>query len=86
MELLDFVVRQTDKYIDSIPREERKKYGQFFTSNETAIFMANLFDIPENKTTLCILDTGAGTGILSAALIQRLQGISSLQKIKLAMA
>lgn len=83
MELLDFVVRQTDKYIDSIPREERKKYGQFFTSNETAIFMANLFDIPENKTTLCILDTGAGTGILSAALIQRLQGISSLQKIKL---
>ncbi|MDU6959533.1 MAG: rRNA adenine N-6-methyltransferase family protein, partial [Veillonella dispar] len=83
MELLDFVIRQTDKYIDSIPRTERKKYGQFFTSIETAVFMASLFDIPENKSTLRILDTGAGTGILSAALIQRLEGISSLQKIYL---
>lgn len=83
MELLDFVIRQTDKYIDSIPRTERKKYGQFFTSIETAVFMASLFDIPENKSILRILDTGAGTGILSAALIQRLEGISSLQKIYL---
>lgn len=83
MELLDFVIRQTDKYIDSIPRAERKKYGQFFTSIETAAFMASLFDIPKNKDTLRILDTGAGTGILSAALIQRLESVSSLKKIYL---
>lgn len=83
MEILDFVVKQTDKYIDSMPREERKKYGQFFTSNETAVFMASLFDIPKNKSILRILDTGAGTGVLSAALIERLQEVSDIQKIYL---
>ena len=83
MEILDFVVKQTDKYIDAMPREERKKYGQFFTSNETAVFMASLFDIPKNKSVLRILDTGAGTGVLSAALIERLQEVSDIKKIYL---
>ena len=39
--------------------------------------MAALFDVPENKTRLQILDAGAGSGILSIALIERLQEILS---------
>ena len=67
MKLLDFVIQTTNKYIDEMPKSQRKKYGQFFTSKETAVFMAALFDVPENKTRLQILDAGAGSGILSIA-------------------
>lgn len=83
MSLLDFVVRATDKYIDEMPKTQRKKYGQFFTSKETAVFMAELFDVPVNKTYLRILDAGAGSGILSVALIERLQSAFRIQHVHL---
>lgn len=66
-----------------MPKSQRKKYGQFFTSKETAIFMASLFSIPIEKEELYILDPGAGSGILSAALIDRLQEYPSIQHIHL---
>ena len=47
------------------------------------MFMADLFSMPVGKTEVSILDPGAGSGILSAALIERLQSISDLQKIHL---
>lgn len=50
MKLLDFAIQTTNKYIDEMPKSQRKKYGQFFTSKETAVFMAELFDVPVNKT------------------------------------
>ena len=81
--ILDHVTDTTYKYIEQMPKTERKAYGQFFTSRETAIFMADLFNIPTGKTEVSILDPGAGSGILSAALIERLQLISDLQKIYL---
>lgn len=83
MSLLDFVVRATDKYIEKMPKTQRKKYGQFFTSKETATFMAGLFNTPANKERLCILDAGAGSGILSVALIERLQSMPQLRYIRL---
>lgn len=83
MKLLDFAIQTTNKYIDEMPKSQRKKYGQFFTSKETAVFMAGLFDVPENKTRLQILDAGAGSGILSIALIERLQEIPQLQYVHL---
>ncbi|AEC01480.1 Eco57I restriction-modification methylase domain-containing protein [Parasphaerochaeta coccoides] len=83
MSLLDFTIKMTNEYIEKMPKSLRKKYGQFFTSKETAIFMAELFDIPQNKEELHILDAGAGTGILSIALIDRLQNMSYFQKIHL---
>jgi len=83
MKLLDFAIRNTTEYVKKMPKDLRKKYGQFFTSKETAIFMADLFDIPTNKATLKILDAGAGSGILSIALIERLQAFSSIQSIEL---
>ena len=65
-----------------MPKFMRKKYGQFFTSPETAAFMADLFAIPLQES-ISILDPGAGSGVLSVALIERLQNVPSIKKIKL---
>ena len=46
MNMIDYIVDQTTKYIEQMPKSQRKKYGQFFTSKETAIFMASLFSFP----------------------------------------
>lgn len=66
-----------------MPKKERKKYGQFFTSKDTARYMAGLYHIPVNQAEVSILDAGTGTGILSCAFIEKLEQIDSIQKIKL---
>ena len=83
MNLLDFTISNTSEYIKKMPKDLRKKYGQFFTSKETAIFMSELFDRPLNTQSLEILDAGAGSGILSMALLNRLQTFSGIQEVKL---
>ncbi len=83
MSLLDFAIQTTNRYIEKMPKTQRKNYGQFFTSKETAVFMAELFEVPVNKEQLYILDAGAGSGILSIALIERLQRIPQLRHIHL---
>ena len=55
MKMIDHVCTATVEYIDRMPKSKRKKYGQFFTSKETAVFMAGLFSIPEGRTSLSIL-------------------------------
>lgn len=82
MKLIDYVAEQTIKYIEQMPKSGRKKYGQFFTSKETAVFMASLFDVPDREE-LVILDPGAGSGILSVALLERLQEYSDVKSVKL---
>ena len=82
MSMIDYVFQHTTEYIDHMPKSLRKKYGQFFTSPETAMFMANLFTIPR-KETVSVLDPGAGSGILSAALIERMQSEPIVNKIEL---
>lgn len=82
MSMIDYVFQQTIEYIDHMPKSLRKKYGQFFTSPETATFMAELFEIPRQKS-LSILDPGAGSGILSVALIERLQNDPCIEEIDL---
>lgn len=67
--ILDAVVENTNAFITSVPKSQRKKFGQFFTTAKTARFMASLFCIDLNKQELFLLDAGAGTGILSAALL-----------------
>ena len=81
--MLDCIIERTNRYIDSMPKKERKKYGQFFTSKETARFMSKLYSIPKNKSEVSILDAGAGSGILSCALIERLEQMDFVQKIEL---
>ena len=63
MKLLDRVVESTTEYIETMPKTLRKKYGQFFTSKETAVFMAGLFNILEGCIEISVLDPGAGSGI-----------------------
>ena len=82
MKLLDRVVESTTEYIETMPKALRKKYGQFFTSKETAMFMASLFNISEGSTEISILDPGSGSGILSIALLERLDTLS-VKKVNL---
>ena len=80
--MLEQVIERTDKFIDTMTKTERKKIGQFFTSPATARFMASLYDVPD-KAALTVLDAGAGSGILSAALMERLDGIASIERVDL---
>lgn len=83
MSMIDYVLQATTEYIEHMPKSMRKKYGQFFTSKETAIFMAELMNIPADKEIISVLDPGAGSGILSVALIERLQAFTSIRRIEL---
>ena len=80
--MLEKIIENTSEYIDSMPKTERKKYGQFFTSIETARYMAELFEIPVTQDKISILDAGAGSGILSCAMIERLEYIDTVKKIE----
>lgn len=71
--LIDSVYGITSAFLGSIPKKERKKYGQFFTSRKTAEFMASLFTVNHDKPVLKLLDAGSGTGLLTAALVERLR-------------
>lgn len=71
--ILSLAYKTTKSFINSRAKSERKAFGQFFTSMITAEFMASLFCIDFDKPSLTILDAGAGTGILSAALVQRIR-------------
>lgn len=81
--ILDAVVGNTNAFIASVPKSQRKKFGQFFTTAKTAMYMAALFCIDLNKEELSLLDAGAGTGILSAALLDRIFQMGYTGKIKL---
>lgn len=70
--MLSSVIHNTDCFMASVPKSTRKKYGQFFTNMTTAKYMAALFDFDLSKSKLHILDAGAGSGILSAAVIDKL--------------
>ncbi len=64
--LAEYAARAASTYSKHRKFEERKARGQFFTPETVATFMATLVDIrqPEIK----VLDPGAGTGVLIAAL------------------
>jgi len=81
--MLEKIIELTNEYIESMPKKERKKYGQFFTSMETARFMAGLYNFDEKTGKVSVLDAGAGSGILSCAFIERLETIDSIQEIEL---
>lgn len=65
--MLDNIVKKTDHYTKGNCKAVRKDKGQFFTPLSIAKLMAN-FAASESKH-LCILEPGAGNGLLSAALI-----------------
>lgn len=70
--MLDLIDKNTKEFLSTIPKVKRKEYGQFFTDLSIAQFMASLFEVDRSKSSIKILDAGAGTGILGIALVQRL--------------
>ncbi|MBE6312565.1 MAG: DNA methyltransferase [Bacteroidales bacterium] len=67
--MLQAILQRTKDFIARVPKENRKQYGQFFTSDRTALYMAEMFHFDFLKPEITLLDTGAGTGILSAAAV-----------------
>lgn len=70
--MLRDVIESTTAFVETMPKAQRKAYGQFFTTELTARYMADLFVIDLTQPTIRILDAGAGTGVLSAALVERI--------------
>ena len=81
MGLLETIYESTFKYLQNVPKKQRKEIGQFFTTIDIAKYMVSMFDEPR-KDTIRLLDPGAGSGILSAAAIERLQACN-VQKVQL---
>ena len=70
--MLRNVIESTTAFVETMPKAQRKAYGQFFTTELTARFMTELFVINLTLPTIRILDAGAGTGVLSAAIVERI--------------
>ena len=81
--MLNHVISKTLEFLENMPKSIRKKKGQFFTSKETAEFMANLFELSNLPPKIQILDPGSGTGILSAAILDRLFSAKKFSEIQL---
>jgi adenine-specific DNA-methyltransferase len=71
----------TIEYLESKSKAERKKIGQFFTSESTAEYMGRLFDAEAEDVT--IADFGVGTGILTAAVLDHLFRSKRLKSVRL---
>lgn len=81
--MLAAITNRTKFFIEEMPKVKRKKKGQFFTSMETARFMVGMFDLSLLPEHVRILDPGTGSGILSAAIISRLNEASTVKSIHL---
>lgn len=66
----EFASTLTKKYIKTIDLAEKKKDGQVFTPLEIANYMAGMIALP--KRDFSLIDPGAGTGILLAAVCDQI--------------
>ena len=69
--MLSLAVRNTRKLVRRKVEEENVRLGRYFTKKEQAAKMAAMLTLPQ-KETVYVLDAGAGTGILAAAVVERL--------------
>ena len=81
--MLNIICQKTNDFISEMPKTLRKGYGQFFTSVETARFMASLFDLTSLKKSVSILDAGAGSGILAISIAERILRQDSSIKVEI---
>ena len=70
--MLNLAVRNTGKLIREKSKSENVRLGRLFTKKDTARLMANMASLDKSKSAYTILDVGAGTGILSAAIVERI--------------
>ncbi len=80
--MLKLAVRNTKKLIREKSQTENIRIGRFFTKRSTAFLLADMI-VPEKKEHVRILDAGAGTGILCAALLERLCKAEAAERITL---
>jgi len=78
--LLDFVDAAQRRHEVRTSSEERKGRGQFFTPPSIATFMSGLVRIPPRH--FRVLDPGAGTGVLSAAICERIIRLRSARDVE----
>jgi adenine-specific DNA-methyltransferase len=79
MNLVEYVDKATIQYINNNRKSIRKKSGQFFTPASVASFMGSMID--SDKSELNILDAGGGTGILTAAVCQKIADLGKTHRI-----
>ena len=70
--MLNLAVRNTGKLIREKSKSQNVRLGRLFTKKDTARLMADMIITDENKAAYTILDPGAGTGILSAAAVEKI--------------
>jgi adenine-specific DNA-methyltransferase len=68
--MLNLAVRNTGKLIRAKSKSENVRLGRLFTKKDTARLMADMATETSTKSVITVLDAGAGTGILSAAVIE----------------
>ena len=66
--MIEKILALTARYKATNSKSERKKKGQFFTSPNTALYMAQ--EVVRKAEHLSVLDPGCGNMILSAAVIE----------------
>lgn len=72
MKMLSLAVRNTGKLIREKSKAENVRLGRLFSKKDTARLMADMIKLDKTKKAYTILDPGAGTGILSAAIIEKI--------------
>lgn len=70
--MLSLAVRNTGKLIREKSKSENIRLGRLFAKKDVARLMASMLTLDSERTAYTILDPGAGTGILSAAVIERI--------------
>lgn len=79
--LVSAALELQEQHESSTPRSHSKTHGQFFTPPSVASFMASLLTIPARE--FRVLDAGAGSGILSAAVCDRVVRLRSPRSVHL---
>lgn len=70
--MLSLAVRNTAKLVRSKSKSDNVRLGRFFTKKETARLMASMLSLDSSRSAYTVLDPGAGTGILSAAVVEEI--------------
>ncbi|MCL1803991.1 MAG: N-6 DNA methylase [Eubacteriaceae bacterium] len=70
MNLIKAVYGSSLSFLNTVPKSERKKIGQFFTPAPIAEYMGGM--ATNCYETVYVLDPGAGSGVLSAAIVSKL--------------
>ena len=76
--MLALAVRNTNKLVREKSKSENIRLGRLFTKRDCAKLMADMLSIDPERDTYTVLVPGAGTGILAAAVIEKICKSSSL--------